>query len=267
MSDYLLGIMQGRLTNAPEGEDLDWFPFESWKDEFFLAKDLNFSNIELVVDRRKSKKNPIWTQLGRKSIINTYSTADLIPLACCLNFVIDYSIADKENIYDSVRAIEYSAYIGFRYVVIPLFETSDLENCNIIDFTKNLNALISVAKDNNIQLLLETNLPGQETVDLISQLEGEVGVVYDIGNATQCGHDIGKDLRVLSSLIQHVHIKDKDNNGENVELGSGNVLFKDFFEKLKEIKYTGGYTLETSRGFDAINRAKNNIQFINNFLY
>jgi len=35
MSDYLLGIMQGRLTNAPEGEDLDWFPFESWKDEFF----------------------------------------------------------------------------------------------------------------------------------------------------------------------------------------------------------------------------------------
>jgi len=105
-----------------------------------------------------------------------------------------------------------------------LFETSDLENCNIIDFTKNLNALISVAKDNNIQLLLETNLPGQETVDLISQLEGEVGVVYDIGNATQCGHDIGKDLRVLSSLIQHVYIKDKDNNGENVELGSGNVL-------------------------------------------
>ena len=266
MSNYSLGIMQGRLTNAPEGEDLDWFPFKSWKDEFFLAKNLSFSNIEFVIDRRKSEKNPIWTQSGRESIINAYGTANLTPLVCCLNFVIDYSIADKENIYDSVRVIEHSAYIGFRYVVVPLFEASDIENCNIIDFTKNLNTLISAAKDNNIQLLLESNLSGQEIVDLISQLEGEVGVVYDIGNATQCGNDINKDLSVLSSLIRHVHIKDKNNNGENVELVAGNVSFKDFFEKLKKIEYMGGYTLETSRGSDAISRAKNNLQFVNNYL-
>jgi sugar phosphate isomerase/epimerase len=267
MSNCLLGIMQGRLTKAPDGKDLDWFPFEAWKDEFFLAKHLKFSNIELVVDRKKSKKNPIWTQSGRKSIINMYSAAGLTPLACCLNFIIDYSIADKVNIYDTVRAIEYSADIGFRFVVIPLFESSDIENCNIIYVIKNLNKLISVAKENNIQLLLETDLSGQETVSLISQLEGEVGVVYDVGNATQCGHNVSKDLRILSSLIQHVHIKDKDDNGENVELGSGNVLFRDFFEQLKENRYEGSYTLETSRGVNAINRAKKNIHFINNFLY
>jgi len=267
MGDYLLGIMQGRLTNAPKGEDLDWFPFNSWRSEFSLARDLNFSNVEFVIDRKKSKKNPIWSQSGRELIIDAFNVNNITPLACCFNFVIDYPVVDKENIDDCVKAIKHSSFVGFRYAIIPLFEASDAENCNIANLVNSLNTLISAAKNCDMQLLLETNLSGRKTLNLISQLEGEVGVVYDIGNATQCGHDIEDDLHVLSTLIKHIHIKDKDSNGENVGLGFGNVLFEKFFKKLKEINYKGSYTLETSRGFDAIERARSNMRFVDRFLY
>ena len=30
--------MQGRLAEAPNNDDLDWFPDENWKEEFDLAK-------------------------------------------------------------------------------------------------------------------------------------------------------------------------------------------------------------------------------------
>ena len=264
---HLLGIMQGRLTNAPKGEGLDWFPFNSWRDEFSLAKDLGFLNVEFVIDREKSKKNPIWSQSGRESIIDAFNANNITPLACCFNFVIDYPIVEKENIDDCLKAIKNSSFVGFRYAVIPLFQASDVESCNIVNLVNSLNILMSAAKCCDIQLLLETNLSGRKTLNLVSQLGGEIGIVYDIGNATQCGHDIEDDLHVLSTLIKHVHIKDKDSNGENVELGFGNVLFEKFFKKLKEINYKGSYTLETSRGFDAIERARSNMQFVDRFLY
>ena len=34
-----VGIMQGRLSKAPLGKDLDWFPFDNWEKSLYtLAK-------------------------------------------------------------------------------------------------------------------------------------------------------------------------------------------------------------------------------------
>ena len=43
--------MQGRLAEAPNNDDLDWFPAENWKEKFDLAKKVGFGSIELVFDR------------------------------------------------------------------------------------------------------------------------------------------------------------------------------------------------------------------------
>ena len=58
-----------------------------------------------------------------------------------------------------------------------------------------------------------------------------------------------------------MHIKDKDNNGNNVILGSGGVDFKVFFDELKKINYRYNYTFETTRGNNALKNAAFNLSF------
>jgi sugar phosphate isomerase/epimerase len=89
-----------------------------------------------------------------------------------------------------------------------------------------------------------------------------IGIVYDIGNAVYCEHDIALDMNVLDENIVHIHLKDKNEQGDNVVLGDGKVNFSQFFDILKMNKYTGDFTLETSRGKNAISTATANIEFI-----
>ena len=43
------GMVQGRLTQSPPG-CLQWYPQESWQQEFDTAKDIGIDYIELIVD-------------------------------------------------------------------------------------------------------------------------------------------------------------------------------------------------------------------------
>ena len=72
-----LGIMQGRLSSAPDNDNLDWFPLEKWSDEFGHAKDLGFQTIEIVIDKEKNINNPIWTPDGRNKILNAFKKSQL----------------------------------------------------------------------------------------------------------------------------------------------------------------------------------------------
>ena len=50
--------MQGRLIDPPSGDNLDWFPFDNWEQEFSIAQSLSLNSIELVIDRKMSSNNP-----------------------------------------------------------------------------------------------------------------------------------------------------------------------------------------------------------------
>lgn len=261
-----IGIMQGRLTDAPNSKDLDWFPIKDWEVEFSVARDLSFNSIELVVDRKKRKDNPIWSQVGRSRIKELYNEFELLPLTCCVNFIIDYSLSCDTTVNSVKDVISYVSDLGFNYIVIPLFGASDIEYGSDGGINKNISMLANYAKDENVKLLIETNLSGDETLNYLLKVESkEVGIVYDVGNATDCDHNIEHDLDVLSGVISHIHIKDKDLFGENVPLGEGIVDFSRFFDKLKNNKYKGAFTLETSRGLSAISAATNNLNYIKEF--
>jgi len=57
-------------------------------------------------------------------------------------------------------------------------------------------------------------------------------------------------------------IKDKNEKGENVMLGEGNVDFLGVFQELKKINYKGMFVLETSRGNEEVEAAKQNVAFL-----
>ena len=110
-----LGIMQGRLIDPPNGDDLDWFPFDNWEQEFSIAQSLSLNSIELVIDRKMSSNNPLWTQIGREKINELYTKHTLKPIACCVNFVIDNSIYDDAIMEKIKDVIKYVSELDFKF--------------------------------------------------------------------------------------------------------------------------------------------------------
>ena len=71
-----------------------------------------------------------------------------------------------------------------------------------------------------------------------------------------------QDFETMYHFIEHIHIKDKNINNENVKINSGLVDFNKFFKIIKKKNYKKNFTFETTRNNDPINTAKNNLNFL-----
>jgi sugar phosphate isomerase/epimerase len=137
---------------------------------------------------------------------------------------------------------------------------------NYNDFIEPIRIIANACKNFDMILCLETILNGEELFILLEELNHEnIKVVFDTGNRIAFGHNLYDDILKLDNKIEHVHIKDKNSNDENVLLGTGLVNFLDVFKALKKINYNKSYTFETNRGINPINTCKYNINFVNYF--
>ena len=60
------------------------------------------------------------------------------------------------------------------------------------------------------------------------------GVTFDTGNEFIKHKNISKTFNLNFSYINHVHLKDRNKNFENVIFGTGLINFKNFFINLKK---------------------------------
>ena len=133
--------------------------------------------------------------------------------------------------------------------MLPLFEHS---------YSTSKDTLIDVelyAAQNDIKIALET-----------CNDDYPFNIVYDTGNRSQEGINLAKDIARLGKRIAHVHIKDKDWQGNNVLLGTGEVNFKEVCKAFVDIGYDGTMTFETVRGKDPIARP-NTISISSSFFW
>ena len=72
-------------------------------------------------------------------------------------------------------------------------------------------------------------------------------------------------LKKTQKFVSHIHIKDRDELGNNVVLGSGLIDFKNIFKFLKKIKYNKTFTFETNRGNHYLTTAKNNLVLVKKY--
>ena len=256
--------MQGRLAEAPNNDDLDWFPSDNWYEEFDLAKDLGISSIELVFDRSYIRSNPLRTKLGRDRLRKEFVRTGLTPYSCCLNFIIDNPIQNNDVFTSCVESIKFLNELGIRLAILPLFNKSDFKIYNIAN---EISKLAKVAESHNIEILIESNERASSVLNLLDCISStNVGVAYDVGNASFCGHDVKNELFLLREKLAHIHIKDKSLSGNNVPLGSGIVNFSKVFKSISELKYKGMFTLETCKGEDSLISAKRNLQFVQEYM-
>jgi sugar phosphate isomerase/epimerase len=104
----------------------------------------------------------------------------------------------------------------------------------ICDFAGNLGIGIGVENMVNLQFIFGKN-PG-EIIGMIESLEREnAGLTLDIGHANTNGM-VSEFLIDLSKVI-HVHLHDNwGKSDEHLELGKGNINWKEVFSKLKGYK-------------------------------
>ena len=147
--------------------------------------------------------------------------------------------------------------------------TAKVSNKSFVDeknyqmFSKTLSKMADACLKNRIKILVEADI----TFNLFSKLKKHKNIyfLYDTGNRYKFKNP-GMDISEFGKNIKHVHIKDKNLNGENVSLGSGVVKFNEIFKALKNISYNGDYVFGTTRMNNSLKTAKKNILFLKKML-
>lgn len=247
------GIVQGRLTVPPVGL-LQWFPQDLWQEEFSTAERIGIQFIELLTERQFNPANPFWTEKGRAELKAVNAKTGRWLYSSCSDYIIDHSLLDdaegktKEHVQTFLAA---SAALGCRVAVFPLLEQSDLNTVSADAMVPMIREFARQAARSNILICIESLMEGKHLKAFLEHVnEPNVKCVFDTGNRVVDNPDLATEIRLLGDWIAHVHIKDKNESGVNVLLGTGRVNFAEVFQALREISYEGPLVFETTRGTD-----------------
>ena len=257
------GIVQGRLTKSPPGE-LQWFPGPKWVEEFDLASGIDISFIEVIAEREENSSNPLWSIKGREEIKRLSEASDIKLYSTCTDFIINHGLLGSDAVptmKNVFKFLDATSKLSCKYSVFPFLEESNIDSDNFKDYINPIREIANHAQGLGITILLETLLIAKDLKLILESVDREnVACVFDTGNRAVQREDVGSEILLLNSWIKHVHIKDKNREGENVLLGTGLVNFSDIFSSLKKINYSGPYVFETTRGKDPIETAKFHMQ-------
>lgn len=260
LNNFKWGIIQGRLTPSKSNE-LQCFPYNQWKEEFLLAKKLHYSHIELIVDSFNNLENPLWSEIGTYEIKKIIKYTGIKVKVICLDIIIQNNI---HLITEEIKKlIVRSATLKIEKIILPLFGESNINTENYKQLVETLTNISEICELYGIELLIESLLDWKYSIELLNEIKTEnVKVCYDSGNLIPLNIDTYTEVSNLADVIGHVHIKDKNLDGENVTLGDGNTNFKALIKALNKINYKGEFTFETCRETDPEVTAINNIKFL-----
>ena len=252
---YKIGILQGRLSKAPRRR-LQYFP-KKYNLEFSLAKDIGFNHIEMFTERKFNPNNPIWNIKGLKSLKTNkkfiYSFVD--------DYILKKKINKKIYLYYSKLILQLKK-LNIKILTIPFYGNNKITHSNYLNYIDFLNYLSTHCFKNKIKLSIESNISPDLFFILKKKIKKNIFFTFDTGNRILLKRNLNEDLLSLNKSIKHIHIKDKNSDKKNVQLGKGLVNFKYFFLALKKIKYRGRLSLETPRGNNSQKNAKRNLIFI-----
>ena len=264
MKNLEFGFIQGRMTIPPKKDILQYFPKKNWKKEFYYAKKLNFNFIEYFGERNYNKNNPLWNIKSLKKINHLVKKNKLYNYSFCDDLFINNNLLKFKNLEEYYKELIFNLnFIKIKLYVLALFEKSLINKKNLISYAKILKKIAFKFKNKNIKIALETNLESKLFIRLLRLInEDNVYIVYDTGNRLKNPNLQYQEIIKLKKHIIHVHLKDKNFNGDNVILGTGSVNFDAIFMALKRIKFKGKFVFETNRGNNPRKTMLNNKNYI-----
>lgn len=222
-SHIAVGVVQGRLVPSPDPTKIQAFPHERWTEEFSIAQAVGCSHIE-------------WSVANEYSPLMQMTHDDVSFLRERFNIVVDTVCYDallthpqgthvttlSFHVSPISDVIRRCAEFNIKTIVIPLLETASLllpsERASAM---ATLERIAYIARDNNVKLSLETDLPAIDVVELAEHLG--VGITFDMGNLARRGYDLAEHIKLCGHLVDNIHVKDCTRGGTSVPLGSGDA--------------------------------------------
>jgi hexulose-6-phosphate isomerase len=267
-----IGIMQGRLSPRIDGK-IQAYPASTWQKEFEIAQEIGYAAIEWIVEK-PVETNALMTDSGKAEIKKVIASTGVRIDYVCADIFMQQPLVRMSEVTKSQNK-EYLATIlknakevGAIGVEIPFVDNSSIKNeKEKQEFTDAMKDAFNLAKDLELKISLETDLPPLEFQKLLENIDlDHVQANYDIGNSASLGFDPKEELDAYGLKILNVHVKDRKLGSTTVPLGSGNANINYVFQKLKEIGYIGGLTMQAARGENDIETAKEQLQYVRNLL-
>lgn len=278
-----IGIMQGRLTSPKGRKNIQFMPYGvEIVNEFERAKFLGLDYVEYLIP----KGNPVYLNLflgsfdSQEEIKWIIKTSKVKINSVCLDYLMDldlrqgYDLAFATDIINWIANI--ASNIGCEILVIPIYVK------NIEDFLCAKYLIANVIERYDLKVAFEfldsnsfTGINFINDLCYVDKLQfrdnNKIGCCFDIGNNYE--RDIIEEMKNYNkyNMLYHIHIKEKNTLGESVELGKGvigEVGWRRIFKFLKQIKYSGGFTLQVARGEDGkeIETVKKQLIFLKDLL-
>ena len=255
------GIMQGRLSKSRK-VILQFLP-KNWKLEYDRLKQVNLDYIELFTTKYKDN-SPIWSTKNsclKKKINQT----NLKKIILCDNYVFKKSLISNnyKNYFNKI--INKLSFFPNSILIIPI-ENFLFENKNYIRLIKIVNYFLNISKKKSVEIFFEVQVTSKIILKFKKDLKNELfKITFDTGNIfliDKNNKSLINYLKKTKNLINHIHLKDRDELGNNVVFGTGLIDFKNIFKYLKKIKYNKTFTFETNRGNHYLTTAKNNLALV-----
>jgi len=166
--------------------------------------------------------------------------------------------------------IDATKALGAKAILVAFFGNGDLRikgqsRPRPDDAAKTIEIMKSVAEraeKAGVVLGLENTLPAEANVEIVDAIGSPaVRVYYDIGNSSNYGYDVPKEIRLLGTkYICQIHFKDTSRGG--ALLGQGDLKMAPIAKAVCDIGYEGWIVLETGRPLGAEASAAYNTGFI-----
>ena len=263
-----IGIMQGRLSPRIDGK-IQAYPASTWQIEFEIAQEIGYAAIEWIVEK-PVEINALMTDSGKaeikKVIASTgvridYVCADIFMQQPLVRMTEETKSQNKDYLLEILKNAKEVGALG---VEIPFVDNSSIKNDREKqEFIDAMQDAFKLAKDLDLKISLETDLPPKEFKELLENIGLDYVLAnYDIGNSASLGFDPGEELENYGLRILNVHVKDRKLGGTTVPLGTGNAKIDYVFLKLKEIGYSGGLTMQAARGDNDLKTAQEQLTYV-----
>ena len=210
-----------------------------------LAKRIGFDGVQVSFGRRLvDNKMP----LDNPELISRYvslSAEHGIPIdGTCVDKLHDNGLkSDKLAVRWVLDGIRLTSALKARVLLLPFFGKCAIENPDERNAVGDaLREVAPEAGKAGVILGLEDMLSAEDNVRIMDRAKSpNVSVYYDVGNSTQAGFDVVKEIRWLGKQrICQFHLKDNPHY-----LGEGTIPFPRVMEAIRDIGFTGAANLET----------------------
>jgi L-ribulose-5-phosphate 3-epimerase len=158
------------------------------------------------------------------------------------------------------ESVEIMRALNVKIVLVAAFAKGDLVGDKAgVDYTVEvLKRLAPGAEKAGVIFGLENYLSAEENLDILRRVGSPaVQVYYDVGNSTDKGYNIYREIRMLKGKVCEFHAKDG-----NFMLGQGRIDFQKVREAMDDIGFSGWIQIEAATPHDLVSDYQKDLKFL-----